>query len=348
MKDEHDARIYLHKRFKRLINYKNREGKVVPVRNEQFSQTLGSNFYERQKIAHQKILRRDQNMNNRESPRPMNNSDLNNSILINSNQDSMQLTSNFLSNFLNNSSLHQTYQPMYQTELSELQKKVKKYKASQERVKLQGQNVLNQTILHIIKILEILLSKIELEQIESEIVLKYASDLKYKLLQLIQNLQNREFYEVAILIQQLQFDKIQVQSESFSFENLEQDIHLVGQAYKFQQTKQDESYQNVLIRKVESIFVKYDELLQSEIQMKELELLIPDEDALIHSRYFKKKKRSLIQQTKIGKFECNSGLPLIGHDGQPIQKGIQNCCRIKLRSTLQALIIKIIQHSKVL
>ena len=34
MKDEYDVRMYLHSRFKRLINYKDRMGKVEPVRNE--------------------------------------------------------------------------------------------------------------------------------------------------------------------------------------------------------------------------------------------------------------------------------------------------------------------------
>lgn len=55
MRRDFEIRMYLHKKFKRHINYKDRLGKVEPIRNETYGQSLGTDFYERQKIAFEKI-----------------------------------------------------------------------------------------------------------------------------------------------------------------------------------------------------------------------------------------------------------------------------------------------------
>ena len=47
MKDQFDLRMYLHAKFKKHIKYKDRLGNIEPMRNEEFSQTLGQTFLKR-------------------------------------------------------------------------------------------------------------------------------------------------------------------------------------------------------------------------------------------------------------------------------------------------------------
>lgn len=47
MKDQFDLRMYLHEKFKKHINYKDRLAHIDPNINENFSNTLGQTFLER-------------------------------------------------------------------------------------------------------------------------------------------------------------------------------------------------------------------------------------------------------------------------------------------------------------
>lgn len=58
IKGDFDQRMFQHTVFKSLIKYKNKMVTAEPIRNEDFEKELGVSFYERQQIAHHKMLQR--------------------------------------------------------------------------------------------------------------------------------------------------------------------------------------------------------------------------------------------------------------------------------------------------
>ncbi|CDW88779.1 UNKNOWN [Stylonychia lemnae] len=250
IKEQYDQRIFLHEKFKRLINYKERVGSVEP---------------------------RCQITNGLDSPK-------NYSIIEPGlNTNNIQIGNN------DNFKLHQQYYDQ-----NYLHKRSEKLRRLADKNCQYKHELVNSSLESIIESLDIILNGIKNYQTDNIDIQRYLNAHQNSLLQLMGNLQSRNFFEFAIQIQS--YSRQPFLTDQLTPIELESDLQIIGLVNQLLLHKQDESYQNVLAQKVQIIYNKYQKFIKN-YQDIQLELKIPDIEILNAANrptnFMRRKKKSM-------------------------------------------------------